>query len=128
MHQNGEFIGRLYGAFEAADLDTIREAIAEDAVLTMAGRGPIAGVYKGRDDILGFLAELVTRSDGTFKAQPHDILADDDHVVVLSEITASRGSQQLDDRGVEIFHVSGDKVTEAWFTGIDLDDFHEFFS
>ena len=128
MHPNGELVRKLYDAFDKADLDTIQNSIAEDAVLELAGNGPLAGTYKGKDEILGLLGELVSRSDGTFKAQVHDILANDEHVVVLSATSAQRGDKSMKDRGAEIFHVSDGKITEAFFTGMNLDQFHEFFN
>lgn len=128
MHPNGEMIRKLYDAFAVADLETIQQSLHDDAVLHVAGTGPIAGVYKGKDEVLGLLGELVSRSEGTFKAVIHDVLANDEHVVALSKVTAQRADRTLDDRGVEVFHVQDGKITEAFFTGVDIADFHEFFS
>jgi uncharacterized protein len=128
MHKNGELIQKLYEAFDKVDLETIQQAIADDAVAHLAGRGPISGTYKGKDEVLGLLGEFVSRTDGTFKALPHDILANDEHVVVLSKVTAKRGDKTLTEDGVEVFHVKDGKITEAFFTGMDTYDLDEFFS
>lgn len=127
-HKNADFIRDLYAAFDKADLETIQNAMAEDSVLHVAGRSSIAGDYKGRDEVLGYLGELVSRSEGSFKVAVHDILGNDNHVVVLSEVTAQAGGKKLDTKGVEVFHVKGGKVTEAWFTGMDNYATDEFFS
>lgn len=120
MHPDGETIRKLYDAFANADLDTIQNAIADDGVLEFAGPGGLAGTYKGKDEILGVLGELVSRTDGTFKAEIHDVLANDEHVVVLSNVSATKGGKSVSERGVEVFHMTDGKVTEAFFTGMDV--------
>lgn len=126
--EDAELLRKLYDAFANADLETIQNSMAEDAVLHVAGGGPLSGIYKGKDEVLGLLGEFISRSDGTFKADVHDILASDEHVVVLSNVTAERDGKKLTDRGVEVFHVKDGKIVEAFFTGMDIDDFNEFFS
>lgn len=128
MNQDGELVRKLYDAFDKVDLETIQNALADDAVLHVAGRGPLSGVYKGKDESLGLLGEFVSRTDGTFKATPHDILANDEHVVVLSNVSAKRGDKTLSERGVEVFHVKNGKIAEAFFTGMDIYDLDEFFT
>lgn len=127
-HKNAELLRNLYDAFAKADLETIQNSLADDAVLHMAGRSPISGVHKGKDEVLGVLAEFVSRSNGTFKAEVHDILASDEHVVVLSNVTAERDGKKLDVQGVEVFHVKDGKVAEAFFTGMDSYSTDEFFA
>lgn len=119
MHQNGEVLRKLYEAFDKADLATIQNSMADDGVLHVAGDGPLSGDYKGKDEILAYLGDVVSRSEGTFKVEVHDILANDQHVVVLSRVTAEKGGQRIDENGVEIFHVTSGKISEAWFTGMN---------
>lgn len=128
MHPNAEVVRKLYDAFDKADLEAIQKALSDDATLELAGRSAIAGTYKGKDEVLGVLAEFISRSEGTFKAGVHDVIANDEHVVVLSEVTAERGGKRLADRGVEVFHVKNGQITGAFFTGMDLYDFDDFFS
>ena len=44
----------------------------------------------------------------------HDILANDDHVVALVKVTASRGGQRLESRSTHIMHVADGQLTEFW--------------
>ena len=126
MHPNAELIRKLYEAFDKADLETIQNSIAEDAVLELAGQGKLSGAYKGKDESLGLLGEFISRTEGTFKAEIHDILANDEHVVVLSNVTATKGDRSISERGVEVFHVADGKVKEAYFTGMDVVELNEF--
>lgn len=127
-NKDAELLRNLYDAFAKADLETIQNSLADDAVLHLAGRSPISGVHKGKDEILGVLAEFVSRSNGTFKAEVHDILASNEHVVVLSNVTAEREGKKLDVQGVEVFHVKDGKIAEAYFTGMDTYSTDAFFS
>lgn len=120
---NVEVIRRGYEAFEKGDLETIQKLFAEDAILHVGGRSPISGDYKGRDEVLGFLGQVVSLSDGTFKSTLHDILGSDKHVVALSTATGQRGGKRLNVQGVETYHLKGDQVAEAWF--ISSDDYAE---
>jgi uncharacterized protein len=116
---NVDVIRRGYEAFDKGDLEAIQNLFAEDAILHVGGRNQISGDYKGRDEVLGFLGQCVSLSDGTFKATPHDILGSEGHVVVLSRVTAERAGKRLDLPAVETYHLQGEKVSEAWFISSD---------
>lgn len=51
---------------------------------------------------------------GTYRIELHDVLANDEHAVVLAEAHAERGGRVLDDRGVDVLHIVDGKVTEFW--------------
>lgn len=42
-------------AFSAGDMTTVRELTAEDTVWHILGRSPLAGDYKGKEAVFGFL-------------------------------------------------------------------------
>jgi len=128
MHENEKLLREGYEAFAKADLDAIRELFAPDVIWHVDGRGPISGTYKGRDEVLGFLGELVSRSDGTVKLELHDVLANDQHAVALATTTAQRGDQRYHGQGVATYHVKGGKVTEAWFANNDQYAADEFWA
>lgn len=127
-NRNVEIIRRAYEAFDRADLETIQQTFADDVVLHVGGRSPISGQYKGRDDVLGFLGQVVSLSNGTFKVAPHDILGSDDHVVALSRATGQREGKTLDVANVEVYHLAGGKISEAWFMSADDYAEDEFWS
>lgn len=112
-HPNEELLRKGYAAFANADLETIQNLFADDIVWHVAGRSQIAGDYKGKDEVFGFLAKVITLSEGTFKIDLHDCLANDDHAVAITQATATRGGRTADFRGVTVYHVRDGKVTEA---------------
>lgn len=119
MHPNEELLRKGYAAFENADLDTIRELFAEDAVVHTLGNNPLSGTFKGRDEVFGFLAQLITLSEGTYKIELHDVLANDNHVVGLGIATATRGSKSIRYHQVATYHVRDGQVVEAWYVAED---------
>jgi ketosteroid isomerase-like protein len=127
-HPNEELLRKGYDAFAAYDLETIQGLFADDVVFHTPGRNPTSGDYKGKDEVFGYLANLLTLSDGTFKSQPHDILANDKHGLVLARNTAQRAGKTLDINEVAIYHIEGGKVVEAWFHNADDYADDEFWS
>ena len=58
----------------------------------------------------------------------HDIVANDDHTIVLAENTATRGDRSLTYRTAEIMHIRDGKVVERWAFSDDTQAINEFFS
>jgi hypothetical protein len=65
---------------------------------------------------------------GSFKANIHDMLANDEHGVALVNVSATRDGKSLDARIVHVFHMRGGKMTEFWAISEDPQLFDEFFS
>lgn len=111
---NAALIRRGYEAYAVGDMDAIREIFAPDIAWHIGGRSPVSGEYKGVDQVFGFFGQLVERSGGTFAIDVHDLLASDDHVVVLTHETGSRSGRTLSIRGSHVWHLAGGKATEFW--------------
>ena len=111
-HPNEMLVRQGYKAFSEGDMDTLRSLYATDAVHSAPGSSPVAGEYKGIDQILGFYGQLFERSDGTFKAELKDATAEGDNTVVASHHgTAQRGGKSLDQDDTLTFTLSAGKVT-----------------
>ena len=111
---NVALLKRGYQAFDDADLETIRKMGAKGEVWHTLGFGPFRPEYTGPDDVTAYLTELMISSDGTFKSEPETFAADDeDHVVVLEHITATRKGRKLDTHVVHDFRVEGGKIAEV---------------
>lgn len=127
-HPNAVVVRRGYEAFATYDLEAIRDLFSEDVVFHIGGRSPLAGSYSGKDSVLGFLADLTSRSGGTYKADVHDVLASDEHVVVLTKETAQREGRSLNDNLVAVYHMREGRVSEGWFHPGDTYADDEFWS
>jgi hypothetical protein len=53
-------------------------------------------------------------AEANFVNQPHAILPDDDHVVVLIKTSANRSGKNLDGKTVYVVHLNDGKMTESW--------------
>lgn len=127
-HPNAELTRRGYAAFATGDLDTLRDLMSEDAVWHQPGHTSIAGDYAGQERVFGYFGKLAEMTGGTFKAEPIDILADDDRAVVLQHTTARRDGKVLDAKHVLVFEMRNGKFTDTQVYEADPDQDDTFWS
>jgi ketosteroid isomerase-like protein len=65
-------------------------------------------------------------TEGTFRADLHAVLADDEHAVALVAIAASRGGRSVEVNEAHVFHMRDGKVAEFWNASADMYAFDEF--
>jgi len=124
-HPNAELARKGYKAFAEGDMATLTELMAEGAVWHVGGNNQLTGDYKGRDAIFGLFARF---AEGNPQIEVHDILANDEHTVVLTHITGSREGKTLDVRTNDTCHVVNGQVTEFWSFAEDQAAVDEFWS
>ncbi|HTT89044.1 MAG TPA: nuclear transport factor 2 family protein [Acidimicrobiales bacterium] len=128
-HPNEELMRRGYEAFMTGDLETVMGIFDENIEWHVpGGQSPLAGEYKGREQVRGFLLRIFELSEGTFSVEVHDVLANDDHAVVMLRATARRAGKSLDSNQCHVWHIKGSQATEFW--GLDTNPFgtDEFWS
>lgn len=112
----------LTAAAEAGDMSVMAEAIANDVEWWMIGapeplRGRTAVV-----EMMGFV--------GDFDVQigVHDVVANDNHLIALLNVTARKGSETLEYRTAEIHHINQDGlITQRWAFSDDTQAIIDFF-
>lgn len=125
-HPNEELMRDAYEAFSGGNLDAVFASFDEDIRWHVPGHSPIAGDYRGHDEVMEFFQLLAERSGGTLTLEPHDFLANDEHVVVLVRLQAEHRGKMLNTQDVHIWHVANGKATEFWEAPTDqyrTDDF-----
>jgi ketosteroid isomerase-like protein len=127
-HPNEEIVHSGFDAFATGDVDTLRQLFDQDAVWHVPGRSPLSGDHRGLDAILGFLARTMELTGGTFRADVHDVVANDEHAVALYVTRGEREGRTLESRDVLVSHVRNGKLAEAWLLSADLYAVDEFFS
>ena len=87
------------------------EGFAPDVVM----RGSLVPEVRGRDAVVAALAEAPKRFE-EFRQEPHAILADNDHVVALINLTVKpKGGQRIQAQQVMVVHANDKgQVTEMW--------------
>jgi uncharacterized protein len=127
-HPNEEIVRSGFDAFAKGDVDTLRQLFDQDAVWHVPGRSPLSGDHRGLDAILGFLARTMELTGGTFRAEVHGVVANDEHAVALYVTRGEREGRTLESRDVLVSHVRNGKLAEAWLLSADLYAVDEFFS
>ena len=128
VHPNEDLIRRGFDAFGKGDMDTLRELFDANIDYHLPGRSPLAGDYHGPDEVLGLFARIFELSGGTFQAELHDAVANDDHTVALFTARGQREGATLEDRSVLVVHVRDGRFAEIWYLAEDLYAFDAFFS
>ncbi len=120
-----ELVRRGYDAFIAGDMQWLNEHLHENIAWHVPGTSPLAGDYRGREEVLAYFGRLVQTAVPEFDI--HDIAAGDDHVVALLNTRWRRpDGETWEGKGVQVFHVSGGQAVESWFMGEDEAGFDAF--
>lgn len=127
-HPNAGLVRGGYEAFTKGDMATLTGLFATDTVWHQPGSNPLSGEHRGRDATFAFFGQLGELSGGTYKVVLHDVLASDEHVVALSQETASRQGKQLNSLSIQVYHLRQGQITEAWSFEQDDRAYDEFWS
>ena len=118
-HPNEELVRRGFDAFAKGDVDTLRELFDQDAIWHAPGRNPVAGDYQGVEAILGFFARTMEVTGGTFRAELHDVVANDEHAVAIYVSRGQREGRTLDNKDVLVQHIRNGRLAETWQLSAD---------
>lgn len=123
---NAELIRSGYEAFSRGDMETIAKVFGPDIRWTIGGRSQISGTYNGQEETFAFFGRIMELTDGTFSVGIHDLLASDDHVVVLAKESANRNGKSLESDDVHVWHVANGRAVEFWGISKDQHEVDEF--
>jgi ketosteroid isomerase-like protein len=127
-HPNEELARNATEALSKRDIETFLGYQADDVVLHFPGRGPMAGDYRGKDGLAQLFQRQMEILDTAPEIETHDILATDDHFVILNTVRATRGGQMHEQHQVVVSHVRDGKVSETWLHFSDQYGMDEFAS
>jgi ketosteroid isomerase-like protein len=110
-HPNEDVVREYLRAFNAGDIDAVEALLDDEIVIHFPGRSPIAGDKRGKEEVMAFFRAMMTRAGvGSVPPDVHDVLANDDHAVVLM----TRRVAGIDASVVVVYHVRDGKITEVW--------------
>ncbi len=127
-HPNATLVRGMFEAFARNESFALREVFAEDAAWTVPGRGVMSGVYRGREEIFGFLGKLPKETDGTYGSALIDVLASDERAAALYRASGERHGRRIDIDQVLLFTIRDGKVTDVLALPSDPDAFEEFWA
>ena len=125
-HPNVTRLRGGYAAFAEGNLAFLNDLFAEDIEWHEAGHHQLSGDYHGRDAVFGFLGKLMEVTEGTFRADVHAVLADDEHGVALMYLSASKGGRSIEINDVHVVHMRDGKIVEFWDASPQQDVLDEF--
>src|SRR6476659_3219316 len=89
-HPNATAYRETADAFRAGDMDSLRSLIDDDVVWHIPGRNRLSGEVVGRAALFEWFDRLRDVTGGSFRLAEHDVVANDEHVVALSRMSAVR--------------------------------------
>jgi uncharacterized protein len=114
-HPNVTVVREGFEAFQRGDLGWMDQHLADDVVWHVGGNSKWSGAYRGKAKVLEYFASQAQATGRPPTTDIHDILGNDDHVVVLGTASASAADgSSAEWRFVQIFHVRDEKATEVW--------------
>ena len=119
-HPNVTLARKASEALARGDIETAAGYLSDDVVWHEIGR---AEPRRGKAE----LAADAGATDYEITGQIHDVVGNDEHVVVLVDATATRGGRTLRYRTAEILHVKDGKIVERWAFSDDTAAIIDFF-
>ncbi len=113
-HPNEQMIREAYAAFGRGDLEGYWSVCTDDFTFNVPGRNQMAGSYRGKEEFLRLVGKLMELCGGQFEEEVHDVLANDEHGVVLAIHRFSREGKPKEYRTAHVYHIRGGKLAECW--------------
>jgi uncharacterized protein len=114
-HPNAALVREGFQAFEKGDVQWMDAHLADDVIWHVGGNSKWAGSYEGKAKVLDFFARQTQALGGAPALDIHDVLATDDHVVVLGTASATApGGSSAEWKYVQVFHIRNGKAAEVW--------------
>jgi ketosteroid isomerase-like protein len=117
-HPNAVVIRSAYEALGKGDVASFTALLDDDIVWHESTPG-MEGDYRGRDEVLAFLGRVFQEAGMRMSMSIHDILASDDHAVVLHETSITQNGRTLVGRYCDVYHVRNGRLTEHWHMSVD---------
>jgi ketosteroid isomerase-like protein len=109
---SADIIRSGYEAFGRGDVPAVLALFADDISWHVAGQNPLAGVYTGHDEVLGFLGQLGERSGGTFELELNDVFDNGaETVAALVTERVEHDGKQLEESQIHLWRVQDGKAT-----------------
>ncbi|SPE33993.1 conserved hypothetical protein [Acidobacteriia bacterium SbA2] len=109
---NGEIIRRAYEDFACRNIPAVFAAFDPAITWHVPGHSPLSGDFTGHEQIGGFFQRTMELSGSAFSIDVHNVLTDDDLVVVLATVNAARNGISASFPEVHVWRLKNGKATE----------------
>jgi len=114
VHPNEELLRREYDGRARGDLAEVAATFHDEIVWHVPGRSAISGTYRGKDEVMAYVRERQALAGGTFEITVHDVLANDEHGMVIASGRAVRNGRAWTWRGHGLYRFEDGKIAEVW--------------
>ena len=125
--ENESVIRKYCEAWQTGDVATLVACYHDDVVLHYFGRSPLAGDHRGKAAALAALARVQHLTNRRL-LEIHDVLASDDHAVILARERFERDGRRHDTNRVLVYPVRDGKLAECWLYDDDQRAVDEWWS
>lgn len=115
----------LWDAIAGADVASLQRILSPKTVWHMPGRSPLAGTFRGVDEVLAWMAKVGELSD-ELDSILIDVFTNDDGAVLRYGIQARRGDKLLETEHLFMIRIEMGQVTEAVFAPLDQERYDRF--
>lgn len=123
---NARVVRAFLDALVAPDVPRITELLTDDVTYHFPGASPLAGTYRGRDEVLAFSPRLLAQFDTPVTLEIHDVLSSEAHAADFSTYRAGRGGRTFSWRTTRLYHLAKDRISEIYLTIEDQAAFDAF--
>lgn len=127
-HPDAVTYKRAADAFRRKDLETLAQTIHDDIIWHFPGKSWMAREIRGRDALLNFLKEIISRTNQTFVLEDKVISGTDHHLVAVQRLGATFNGDTKLFPVVSVMRYEGGRQIERWLHLIDPEAFDMFFS
>jgi ketosteroid isomerase-like protein len=126
-HSNAARLADGLDRLAGGDLDGFLDLLSADALVHVPGSNHIAGDYRGRNEIGDLVRCILDMSQGSFRLEPMEILADDRYVMAFLHVTAEKDREPYDTVDATALKVDAEgRFSEYWWLPSDQAKFNTF--
>jgi ketosteroid isomerase-like protein len=112
LESNAAIIRKAYEDFARANIPAVFAVFDPAITWHVPGNSPLSGDYVGHEQVGGFFQRTLGLSGGVFSIDVHNVLAEDDVVVVLTTVNAQRNGISASFPEVHVWRMKNGKATE----------------
>lgn len=115
-HPNAALIRSLYEARDRHDEGAIRSVLSGGVIWHEPDvGGEHTGDLHGPEAVLAMMGDARSRTGGTFRLRPREVVANGEHAVALVDWSATLDGEALEGKEVAVYRVRDGKVVEVHF-------------
>jgi ketosteroid isomerase-like protein len=107
-----QLIKRLITAIATRNREDFAACLAPNVVLHVPGSTLISGTFRGFDEVMEALARVSEMSGESLRIRLHDVLANDQHGIVMYDVSAQRDGKDIGYSHIDIYHFTDGRISE----------------